>query len=240
MNKLNPSSLYSNSIRNITVIFGSIFSNLSVYKYNKDGSLSTKTKKVPLFYTEKQAYAYYLEQGTRLPNGNLEIAQNFPRMSFEMASLQMEPSRGINTNLFRNSPVIDANGTVNKQQSPISYRFGFNLTVWANNMNDSIQLLDQILPVFSPELSIKTEETAKMNIVNDVQICFNGISKDDNYQNGLEENRLISWTLDFDVYANIIHSVEKTSVIKEVFVTLIDDTTRDYLGGKDPEFLSSK
>ena len=67
MNKLNPSSLYSNSIRNITVIFGSIFSNLSVYKYNKDGSLSTKTKKVPLFYTEKQAYAYYLDRkSTRL------------------------------------------------------------------------------------------------------------------------------------------------------------------------------
>lgn len=238
-NKLSAREIYNYSaIRNVTVVFGSVFSNLKVRKYNSDGSINEKSSfVVPIAYSAKTQYGYWIEQEMRLPNGNIEINNKFPRISFEMTGLSMEASMATNTNLPIVSKKIMSGGSQYRTRGPIAYSFNFDLSIWAKQMDDSIQLLDKILPIFTPEISVKVKESDAMNIVNDVKIVLNGISKNDNYQDGFEQNRLITWDLTFTVYANIIPPDYESSAIIQKIELDIGEITSAYTQGTTPSFL---
>lgn len=238
-NKLTALEAYDYSmIRNVTVIFGSLFANIMVRKYNSDGSLSDQLSLVPISYSGKEAYGLWKDQQIRQPNGNIEVNVKLPRISFEMTGLAFAPDRGINSNLNVYGKRIGSDGKVFSAKAPISYSFDFNLKVWTKQMSDSIQILDQILTMFTPEVSIKLKESLTLNLVNDVKIVLNGVSKDDNYISGFDENRYIIWDLQFTVFADIIPAVGRTAVVREICIDLADEIVEQYAKGNIPGFIS--
>ena len=237
-NKLTAEEIYNYStIRNVTVVFGNIFSNLKVRRYNSDGSISNKHTIVPLIYSAKDQYAFWVEQQMRLPTGNIEINNKFPRISFEMTGFKPAPEKGINSNVPMIRNRIECGKTI-RSRAPISYSFDFVVTIWAKQMDVSIQILDQILPIFAPEISIKIKESKVMQIYNDVTVILQSISKNDNYQSGFDENRLISWDLSFEVYANIIPPGDEISVINKIQIDT-DTMISKYIEGETPSYIDS-
>ena len=107
-------------------------------------------------------------------------------------------------------------------------------------MDDSIQILDQILPMFVPELSIKLRESRKLNIYNDVKIVFNGINKSDNFQSGFDENRMIVWDLSFQLFADIMPETEESSIVQTVIADTVEVITDAYVNGVMPEFMNGR
>jgi hypothetical protein len=105
-------------------------------------------------------------------------------------------------------------------------------------MDDSIQILDQILPMFVPELSVKMRESKKLNIYNDVKVVLNSINKNDNYQSGFDENRMITWDLSFQVFADIMPEPEESTVIQTVIMDTVESVTDAYINGVMPEYMS--
>ena len=238
-NKLTSEQVYNHSaIRTTAVIFGALFSNLHVRRYNKDGSISDKTSLVPISYQAKDQYALWLEQEMRTPQGNIEINVKLPRMSFEMVGLSRDEEKKSNPNLPMFSKTISANGKTLRSRSPIPYVFDYQLSIWCKQMDDSIQILDQILPMFVPELSIKLRESRKLNIYNDVKIVLNSISKNDNYQSGFDENRMIVWDLSFQVHADIMPEPEESTIIQTVIADTIERVTDAYIDGIIPEYMN--
>lgn len=222
--KLTPQEIYSRSaIRNVSVVFGSVFSNLHVRKYKKDGTIDLSTSTlVPIAYSAKEAYSLWIDESMRAPDASSEINVKLPRLSFEMTSLAAAPDRGMNVNLPVYGRSISSNGTVVKSRSPVAYSFEFTLTIWSKNMDDSIQLLDQILPMFAPEISVRMKESFHINLVNDVKIVLGSVSKGDTYQTMLE-NRIINWDLGFTVYANVLPpKTDEMSVVQDVVADLIE------------------
>lgn len=235
-NKLSSKEIYNHSaIRNVSVVFGSVFSNIHVRKYTKSGDIdNTNTSLVPISYSSKEMYEMWVEESLRTvsANSNLEINKKFPRLSFDMTSLSVNTERGMNTNIPIYGRTISSNGRTVKSRTPISYSFNYTLTIWAKNMDDSIQILDQILPVFTPEISIKLRESFRLNLVNDVKIVLNSVSKNDNYQTILE-NRLINWDLEFTVYADILPiNTEEMSIIETTILDTIEVNSKDFYMGK--------
>jgi hypothetical protein len=238
-NKLTSEQVYNHSaIRTTAVIFGALFSNIHVRKYNKDGSISDKTSLVPISYQAKDQYALWLEQEMRTPQGNIEINVKLPRMSFEMTGLTRDEEKKSNPNLPMFTKTISANGKTLRSRSPIPYVFDYQLSIWCKQMDDSIQILDQILPMFVPELSIKLRESRKLNIYNDVKVVLNGVSKNDNYQSGFDENRMIVWDLSFQVHADIMPEPEESTVIQTVVVDTVEMVTDAYIDGVIPEYMN--
>lgn len=222
--KLTAKEIYSRSaIRNVSVVFGSVFSNLHVRKYRKDGSIDESSSTlVPIAYSAKEAYSLWINESMRTPDAASEVNVKLPRMSFEMTGLQAAPERGMNVNLATYGRTISSNGTIVKSRSPVAYSFEFTLTIWTKNMDDSIQLLDQILPMFAPEISIKMKESFRINLVNDVKIVLGSVSKGDSYQTMLE-NRLINWDLTFTVYANVLPPrTNEMSVVQNAIMDLVE------------------
>ena len=222
--KLTPQEIYSRSaIRNVSVVFGSVFSNLHVRKYKRDGTVDMSTSTlVPIAYSAKEAYSLWIDESMRAPDASSEVNVKLPRLSFEMTGLAASPDRGMNVNLPVHGRSISPNGTVVKSRSPVAYSFEFTLTIWAKNMDDSIQILDQILPMFAPEISIKMKESFNINLVNDVKIVLGSVSQGDNYQTMLE-NRLINWDLSFTLFANVLPpKTAEMTVVQDAVVDLIE------------------
>lgn len=222
--RLSSKEIYSHSaVRNVSVVFGSVFSNLHVRKYKRDGSVDESTSTlVPIAYSAKEAYSLWIDESMRMPDAASEVNVKLPRMSFEMTGLAAAPDRGMNVNIPIHGRSISSNGTVVKSRSPVAYSFEFTLTIWAKNMDDSIQILDQILPMFAPEVSIKMKESFGINLINDVKIVLGSVSKGDNYQTMLE-NRLINWDLSFTVYANVLPPrTSEMSVVQDVVSDVIE------------------
>ena len=238
-NKLTSEQVYNHSaIRTTAVIFGALFSNIRVRKYNNDGSISDKTSLVPISYQAKEQYALWLEQEMRTPQGNIEINIKLPRMSFEMVGLNRDEEKKSNPYLPMYSKAISANGKTMRSRSPIPYIFDYQLSIWCKQMDDSIQILDQILTMFVPEVFIKLRESKKLNIYNDVKIVLNGVNKNDNYQSGFDENRIIVWDLSFQVHADIMPEAEESTVIQSVIVDTVEAIADAYVDGVIPDYMN--
>ena len=221
----------------MTVVFGSVFSNIHVRKYNKDGSINKEnTSLVPIAYSAKESYETWIEQKLRNADANTEINIKLPRMSFEMTGLSVNVERGMNTNIPIYGRTIMPNGRTVKSRTPISYQFDYTLTIWAKNMDDSIQILDQLLPMFTPEISIKLRESIRLNIINDVKIVLNSVSKSDNFQTILE-NRILQWDLSFSVFADIMPiNTEEMSIVETVMMDTIEANAEQFYHGKFPDW----
>ena len=238
-NKLTSEQAYNNSaIRTTAVIFGAIFSNIFVRNYNKNGTISDKKTLVPIAYQAKEHYGLWLEQEMRLPQGNIEINTKLPRMSFEMLGLTRDEEKKTNPNGPGFSKTISCSGKTMRSRSPIPYIFDYQLTIWCKQMDDSIQILDQIIPMFVPELSIKVRESKKLKLYNDIKIVLNSINKNDNYSAGFDENRMITWDLSFQVHADIMPEPEESSVIQTVIADTVEIVTSAYIDGITPEFMN--
>ena len=240
-NVLTSEQIYNHSaIRTTAVIFGALFSNIFIRRYNTDGSISNTKTLVPISYQAKEQYALWVEQEMRTPQGNIEINIKLPLMSFEMTGLSRDEEKKSNPYLPVYSKSISCNGKTMRSRSPIPYIFEYQLTLWCKQMDDSIQILDQILPMFAPEVYIKLKESKKLNIYNDVKIVLNSINKNDNYQSGFDENRMITWDLSFQVHADIMPVPEESTVIQTVIADTVEMITDSYLEGNIPEFMNGK
>lgn len=237
-NKLTSEQVYNHSmIRTTAVIFGALFSNIFVRNYNKDGSISDKKTLVPISYQAKDNYALWLEQEMRTPQGNIEVNVKLPRMSFEMVGLSRDEEKKSNPNVPVFTSTISPNGKTLRSRSPIPYVFDYTLSIWCKQMDDSIQILDQIIPMFVPEISIKVRESKKLNIYNDVKIVLQSINKNDNYQAGFDENRMIIWDLSFQVHADFMPEPEESTVIQTIIADTVEEVTEGYLNGLTPTFM---
>ena len=231
----------NSTIRLMHVLFASLFNNLYVNTYGSDGEV-TGRKLVPVVCSSRSNMGVWIEEKMRDANDSTaEIGRLFPKISYEMSDIAREPSFQINPKQYiLRTKVADDTVQTGKFPVPVSYRFMFNMNIWANSMETSLQILDQILPYFSPEMNIKIKEMKSLNIVNDVKVVFNGISKDDNYIEGFSTNRVINWTLTFDVFANIVPPRFNSNIIQHVIIKMQDfanHALESYILHGDPDTL---
>lgn len=217
--------LYRSAIRVVSIVFGSVFNDIYIRKYNPDGSVNEDSKrKVPITFSNKSQYALWIENKMRRPDDGTKVGVTFPRLSYELTGLSPDDSRQLNSLLTRASIPTSAAETVTKKAwSPAAYTFNFTLSLWAADMDTSIQVLESILPYFKPEISVKIKEQADLPIMNDLYIILNSISKQDNYLEGFDTNRCIQWDMEFTVYANMwAPKPDEAKIITDVVIDLND------------------
>ena len=208
-------STYNRVIRKLVVGFGNLFDNITLYRFKPDETESERFI-VPISYASKERYVMRLEQDATLDKkGQI----TWPRMSFEMAGLSYDSNRKQNTNIknFAGSPP----SAVLSQYSPVPYNFDFNLYIYVRNIEDGTQIIEHILPFFTPDYTIKLNLIPEMGIVKEVPVILNSTSHEITYEGGREnETRMIIWTLNFTVKGFIFGKVTETGVINRAFVSI--------------------
>ena len=92
------------------------------------------------------------------------------------------------------------------------------------NSDDGTQILEQILPYFSPAYQVTMNENSTMGIKRDIPIIFTGLTTEDTYEGDYLSRRALIHTLTFTVKAYLYGPTKDVGIIKEVDVNKYNDT----------------
>ena len=141
---------YHQIIRKTIIAFGNLFN--QIYIKHKDGDDEVFSElRVPLTYGPTQKFLARLEQQADL---NKPVAITLPRMSFEMSSIQYDTSR--KTGITQTFKALEGNN-LKKVFLPVPYNIGFELNILSKLNDDSLQIIEQILPYFQPAFTLTVD-----------------------------------------------------------------------------------
>ena len=218
---------YHQTSRKMVVAFGTLFNTIEVRRTNSAGSV-IDTIKIPLAYGPKEKF---LTRISADPNLNPSVALTVPRMGFELTAMTYDGARKLNT-IGRN--VATGTTGLKKQFNPVPYNWDFSLYVYVKNAEDGTQILEQILPFFTPEFTVTMNLVSSMSEKRDIPLVLNSVSSEDTYEGDYASRRSIIWTLSFlmkgYLYPNI---VDNAKVITDVTV----DTHLMSAVAAEPEYI---
>jgi len=203
------SQFYHQSLRKYVIMFGNMFNDLVVRRYDSSGN-NISAIAVPLAYGPKEKFLVRITQD---PNLDQQIAIQLPRMGFEMTTLNYDGTRRL-TGVTRNVRVINDKDKLDYNYAPVPYDLQFNLYAYVRNADDGAQILEQIAPYFGPEWTNQVRILPQTNIVIDVPTILNTISIEDTYEGDFEQRRALIYTFDFTVKAYFYGPVRRQGVIK--------------------------
>ena len=82
--------------------------------------------------------------------------------------------------------------------------------------DDGTQILEQILPYFTPEFQVTLNELATMGIKRDIPIILNSVSTEDTYEGDFITRRVLLHTLTFTVKGHIYSRTSDQGLIRTV------------------------
>ena len=218
---------YHQISRKMVVAFGSLFNTIEVRRTNSAGSV-VDTIKVPLSYGPREKFLVRISAD---PNLNPSIALTVPRMGFELTSMTYDGVRKLNT-MGRN--VKKGTTGLKKQFNPVPYNWDFSLYVYVKNAEDGTQILEQILPFFTPEFTVTMNLVSSMSEKRDIPLVLNSVTSEDTYEGDFASRRSIIWTLSFLMKGFLYPNVaDNAKVITDVTV----DTHLMSATAADPEYI---
>ena len=213
---------YNESLRKTIIAFGALFNGIYITRKNSAGT-DVQSLKVPLAYGPKQKFMVRLDAD---PNLDQKVAITLPRIGFEIAGFDYDPSRKLNR-IIKKKKVSNTEDKKLKQMStqysPVPYNLNFELFVMTKNSDDGIQIVEQILPFFQPEYTVTIKEVPEMDVIRDVPIVLNSIGYEDTYTGSFTERRAIIYTFSFVAKAYVYGPVTTSKPITKAEATIYAD-----------------
>ena len=213
---------YNESLRKCIIAFGSLFNDIYITRKNSAGT-DVQSLKVPLAYGPKQKFMVRLDAD---PNLDQKVAITLPRIGFEIAGFDYDPSRKLNRIIKRKKVANTEDKKLKQmstQHSPVPYNLNFEMFVMTKNSDDGIQIVEQILPFFQPEYTVTIKEVPEMDVVRDVPIVLNSIGYEDTYTGSFTERRAIIYTFSFVAKAYVYGPVTTAKPITKADATVYAD-----------------
>ena len=206
---------YHQRVRKSVAIFGSLFNNIHVIRRDNTGKVISQIK-VPLSYAPKDKYLERIRENASLVN-DTKVAIKLPRMSFEIIGLNYAADRKMPKLNAYSTPVLATNSK-NRFFTPSPYDIDFQLSIYAKQQDDALQIVEQILPYFNPQysLTINPFKDLAPEIKEDVPITIRGVNFTDDFEGSVEQRRTIIYTLDFTMQANFYGPINGSGIIKKI------------------------
>ena len=204
---------YNGSIRKLVVGFGSLFDEIYIKRKLPE---EEKLIKVPISYGPKEKFyrkIVELDEG-----GNRNAVENIlPRMGFEITSMSYDGNRKLNS-LNKSYVAKEANQTVSYSYNEIPYNFDFTLNIMTRNLDDGHQIVEQILPYFTPDFTI-TMNFTEIDRKVDVPVILNSVTAMDEYEGDMNTRRLLTHTLSFTAKSYVFSKINTLGLIREIKLT---------------------
>jgi hypothetical protein len=209
---------YHQIIRKTIIAFGTLFNDIHIrHQDSNDDTISDL--EVPLAYGPIQKFLARVEQQ---PNLNKPIQITLPRMTFEMISIEYDPTRKANiTQTFKAS---DGNN-LKKVFMPVPYNIGFELNILTKLNDDSLQIVEQILPYFQPSFNLTIDLIDSIGEKRDIPVVLNSTTFRDDYEGDFITRRALIYTLNFTAKTYLFGPIADTTdgLIRKVQVDYYSD-----------------
>jgi hypothetical protein len=210
---LNNQVFYHGIIRKSIVAFGTLFSDIYIDRKQGDSVTGNTIQRlqIPLAYAPKEKWLVRIEQDPTLEN---HTYVSLPRMSFEIIGYTYDPQRKLNR--MQQLKCGDGSNSVSAMYTPVPYNIDLSLYVLTKTQEDALQILEQILPTFTPEYTLTINAVPEMNVKLDVPIVLNSVAVSDEYDGDFQTRRFVTHTLNFQMKVNMFGAVSGQGIIETV------------------------
>jgi hypothetical protein len=222
---LNNSVFYHGITRKCIIGFGRLFSNIFIDRKVADPVKGETVQRlhVPLSYAPKEKWLVRLDEDPTLENQTLTT---LPRISFEIIAYTYDSLRKMNRMQYmkNDGAAVNENGTA-LVRTPVPYNIDMSVYVITKTQEDALQILEQILPWFTPEYSMTINAVEDMGIKLDVPVVLNSVIVSDEFEGTFQERRFVIHTINFQMKVSMFGPVSNQGVIltSDVNVSLSTD-----------------
>jgi hypothetical protein len=211
---------YNQTTRKYVALFGTYFNQLKVCRTDSGGNV-VHDFIVPISYAP---YQKVLARVTQDPNIDRKSAITLPRMSFEINNITYDSTRKISpTRKIRKIAADPDTGSRNFLYAGAPYNFNFSLYIMSKYNEDAIQLVEQIVPFFQPDMTNTITLIPGMDPL-DIPLILNSVTSEEIYEGSFEERQAIMWTLEFEMKGWFFGPEREKKVIKFVDTDLATNT----------------
>lgn len=207
---------YNHSIRTLVIAFGNLFNEIYVQKTRENNEIDRL--RVPLTYAPKSKFYRRLREPSSISD-TVKNEITLPRMSFSIESIQYDPSRKLNKNNIK--IVRDSSGKDYSVSRVVPYLFTFDFSTFTKKIDDNFQIMEQVLPYFSPELILKIKFNEVYESV-DVPITLDKLVSTEDYDGTMEERRIIITSYSFSVKSYIYGPIDEPTIIETADINNIE------------------
>lgn len=206
---------YYGTTRSYVIAFATILNGLTF----KDGW--GNLREIPVHYAPRQKWLEDLQQNTDLDQMDMDVV--LPRVAFEFLSMTYDPTRTTNAlnkidNVSATDPTTQNTYILNRQ----AYNFNVKVYFAAVRFNDLLQMLEQVIPFFTPALNVTLNDTNGLGFTTNIPINLNSIDYNIDYEGSFDNRRVISATMDFTLKGYQYSNPRTVQRIKQVIVNLTD------------------
>lgn len=210
---LNGNVFYHGVIRKCMIGFGRLFSDIYIDRRQGDpvkGDLVQRIR-VPLSYAPKEKWLVRVDEDPTLENHTLT---SLPRMSFEIIAYTYDSLRKINRmQQIKNDCVSADTGNATFIRTPVPYNIDMSLYIVTKTQEDALQIIEQILPTFTPEYTISINAVEEMGVKLDVPVVLNSVIVSDEFEGDFQTRRFVIHTINFQMKLSLFGAPTTQGVI---------------------------
>lgn len=218
------------TIKQAVAVFGSLFNNIVIKR--KDGTLIP----VPIAYGPRDKT---LEAQKAMDQEEEMFEKLLPRISYEVVAMNYDQMRKLTNKQSVTSIHNSINPRIQRVSAPVPYNLDFTMYIQTKNLNDGWQIVEQIVPFFTPSYTVKVRhypvdfdsDTPIAENEYDMPFTLLAVTWADDWTGEIDQRRMVEWTLEFQTKVWFSGPVNtSTSVILDSRATLSvpvdDDLTR--------------
>lgn len=215
---LGNSNFYHQLTRKAVILFGRLFDDLYLVRKNDQTGKETSRFLVPIIYAPKEKMV------TRIlsdPDLLKSVGTILPRMSFEITGISYDSTRKQNS-LLR-AAKSNTSTHVSSSYMGVPYDITFALNIYARNIDDGTQIVEQILPFFNPDFTVTTNMIPDLGALKDIPVILNSVANDIEYEGNFDSVRYVNWTLTFTMKMYYYGPISYPKIIKTVYTNIYND-----------------
>ena len=230
---------YHNTIKKYTVAVSHLINDIWIQKKDKDGNIA-KEIKVPITYYGKTKFYDYLNSihsdihtNNMIP-GTISASMEslVPRIGFNDDAPVYDPMRKKNNTLY----YISEDESLEIGES-VPYNIPWNLSIITRDKNDMNQIVEQLLTIFTPYVSIDVIEIPELGITSKIAIQLDGvIYENDIEHSGEDGNRNLTTTINLTLKGHFYPRIKDTALIYHIQTNLLNKDTAELIATLDHEY----
>ena len=207
---------YHQLTKKAVILFGRLFDDISIIRKNDQTGKEVNRFLVPIIYAPKEKMVTRVFSDPELTR---QLQALLPRMSFEISGITYDASRKQNS-LLKAAKPITGGSTASSAYMGAPYDLNFQLNVYARNIDDGTQIVEQILPFFNPDFTVSASMVPDLGFIKDIPVVLNNVTNNIEYEGNYDSVRYVYWTLNFTMKLHYYGPITTPKIIRTVYANI--------------------
>lgn len=203
---------YHKSIKKVVATFGSLFSDVTVK------TSDNRVVKVPIHFSQKQKWIEVLVQNP--DSREMYVDTTLPALGFEISNFVYGAESM--TNPMNVQHVNKTVNDVNYMFTSVPYTIGIELYLATNTIDEGYQIIEQIVPFFTPQLTVTIKDVDLFNLKTNITFDMTAFSQDIQYESVFDEKRIILFNFSFNAHTKFHSNPRSIQRIKDILITMTE------------------